>query len=211
MLEMIHIARIGSYQEVPVMVMMSYHQGSWWSLLIKGIVAIFVGILALKWPGAMRDLAVNLIGVFFLIVGIVATVGALMHRKESDKWIVMLVPGLLGIVIGVIALAAPSVIAAIFIYLIAIWALIHGISEIYGALKFREEVKGEWVPLIVGITSVIIGILLLVKPLVVGAVFTWVIGLLLLIMGAFWLLLAYRAWSWKNSEVKDVKTEVPPE
>ncbi len=193
------------------MVMMSYHQGSWWSLLIKGTVAIIIGILALKWPGAMRDLAVNLIGVFFLIVGIVATVGALMHRKESDKWIVMLVPGLLGIVIGVIAIAAPAVIATILIYLIAIWALIHGISEIYGALKFREEVKGEWVPLIVGITSVIIGILLLVKPLMAGAVFTWVIGLLLLIMGAFWLLLAYRAWSWKNSEVKNVKTEVPPE
>ena len=130
-----------------------------------------------------------------------------MHRKESDKWIVMLVPGLVGIIIGVIALAAPGVIAAILIYLIAIWALIHGVSEIYGAFKIREEAKGEWVPLIVGITSVIIGILLLARPLEAGAVFTWLVGLLILIMGAFWLLLAYRAWSWKNPEVKEVKTE----
>ena len=192
--------------------MMSHHQRSWWTLLIKGIVAIIIGILALTWPGSMMGLAVNLLGLFVLLVGIVATVGALMHRKESDKWIVMLIPGLVGIVIGVIALAAPAVIAAILIYLIAIWALIHGISEIYGALKLREETKGEWVSLIVGITSVIFGILLLVKPLTAGAVFTWLIGLLILIMGAFWLLLAYRAWSWKNPEVKEeVKTEVPPE
>jgi uncharacterized membrane protein HdeD (DUF308 family) len=190
------------------MVMMSYHQGSWWSLLIKGIVAIVVGILALSWPGSMMGLAVSLLGVFVLIVGIVATVGALMHRKESDKWIVMLVPGLLGIIIGVVALGAPAVVAAILIYLIALWALIHGISEIYGALKFREEVKGEWVPLIVGITSVILGILLLIKPMTAGAVFTWLIGLFLLILGAFWLLLAYRAWSWRQTEVQtEVRSE----
>lgn len=193
------------------MVMMSYHQGSWWSLLIKGVVAIIIGILALAGPGYMMRFGVSLLGIFVLIVGIVATVGALMHRKESDKWIVMLVPGLIGIVIGVFALAAPAVIAAILIYLIAIWALIHGISEIYGALKYREEVRGEWVPLIVGITSVIFGILLLAEPLAAGEVFTWLIGLLILIMGVFWLLLAYRAWSWKNPEVKEVKTETPPE
>ena len=115
-----------------------------------------------------------------------------------------------------------NLISPILIYLIAIWALIHGISEIYGALKLRDETKGEWVPLIVGITSVIFGILLIVKPLTAGAVFTWLIGLLILIMGAFWLLLAYRAWSWKNPEVKvvkeveevkleEVKPEEPPE
>lgn len=193
------------------MVMMSKHQGSWWSLLIKGAVAVVVGILALTWPGSMRDLAISVLGIFVLIVGIVATVGALMHRKESDKWIVMLIPGLVGIVIGIIALAVPKVIAAIIVYLIAIWALIHGISEIYGALKHREEVKGEWVPLIVGITSVVIGILLLAGPLTAGAVFTWLVGLFLLILGAFWLLLAYRAWSWAKTEVREVKAEVKSE
>jgi uncharacterized membrane protein HdeD (DUF308 family) len=194
--------------------MMSHHQRSWWTLLIKGIVAIVIGILALAMPGSMRDLAVKFLGLFVLLVGIVATVGALMHRRESDKWIVMLIPGLVGIIIGVLALAVPAVITAILIYLIAIWALIHGVSEIYGALKFREETKGDWVPLVVGITSVIFGILLLVNPLTAGAVFTWLIGLLILIMGAFWLILAYRAWSWKNPEVKEVKeveTETPPE
>jgi uncharacterized membrane protein HdeD (DUF308 family) len=182
------------------MVAVSTSQGSWWSLLIKGIVAVIVGILALTRPGSMMGLAISLLGIFVLIVGIVATVGALMHRKEYDKWVVMLIPGLVGVVIGIIALAQPAVIAAIIVYLIALWALIHGISEIYGALRQREEARGEWVPLIVGITSVIFGILLLVKPLTAGAVFTWLVGLLLLIMGAFWLLLAYRSWSWSKTQ-----------
>ena len=178
------------------MAIMSLHQGSWWSLLIKGIAAIVFGILALAWPGEVLSFLITLLGIFVLIIGIVATIGGLMHRRDSERWLVMLIPGLVGIVIGIIAIAQPAIIAAILIYLLAIWALIHGITEIYAALKLRKDVKGEWVPLIVGITSVVLGILLILRPLTAGAIITWLIGLFLLVLGAFWLILAVRARSW---------------
>lgn len=182
------------------MAIMSLHQGSWWSLLIKGIAAVVIGILALSNPEGVFTTLMRFFGIFVLVVGIVATIGGIMQRRQSDKWLVMLIPGLVGIIIGIVAIAWPARTVRVVAFLIAIWALVHGVSEIYSALRLRKDVKGEWVPLIVGIASVVLGILLIVGPLTAAAIVTWLVGLFLLILGVFWLILAFRAWSWKGQE-----------
>jgi uncharacterized membrane protein HdeD (DUF308 family) len=176
----------------------SLYQRSWWSLLIRGLIALIFGILAIAWPEGVLKFLVTILGLFVLAVGLVATIGALMHRKESDKWLVILIPGLIGVVIGIIAITAPAAVAAIIAYLIAIWALVHGISGIYNAMKLRKDIQGEWMPILIGIVWVVFGIALVIRPLAAGTVITWLVGLFAMILGVLWLILAIRARKWQR-------------
>lgn len=174
----------------------SMYQRTWWSLLIRGIAAIVIGILAMVWPGEVLRALVTFLGLFVLIIGIVATAGALRHRGESAKWLLVLIPGLVGVVIGIIAIAWPAGTIVVVSYLIAIWALFHGITEIYNAMKLRKDIQGEWMPLLLGTVSVIFGILLLARPLRAGAAAVWFVGVFLLVMGMLWVMMAMRARRW---------------
>lgn len=166
--------------------------------MIRGLIAVIFGILAITWPDRILEFMVTLLGIFVLVVGVVATIGAVMHRGESKKWMLVMIPGLIGIVIGIITIAWPSVFTVIIFYLIAVWAIVYGASEIHNALKLRKDVEGEWMPVLVGIASLIFGIVLLVKPLTAGAVVTWVVGFCVLILGVLWLILAFRARAWQK-------------
>jgi uncharacterized membrane protein HdeD (DUF308 family) len=148
------------------------------------------------WPGDVLRAIVTLLGLLVLVVGIVATAGAVRHRDESQKWLLVLLPGLLGIVIGIIAIAWPAGTIVVVSYLIAIWALFHGISEIYNAMKLRKDIHGEWMPFLLGIISVVFGIVLLVRPLRAGAAAVWIVGTFLLILGILWVIMGMRARRW---------------
>ena len=187
-------------------ILAALYQRTWWSLLIRGLVAVLFGILAITWPDRILEFIVTLLGIFVLVVGIFATVGALMHRAASKRWMLVLIPGLIGIIIGIITIVWPAVFTVIIFYLIAIWALVHGIMEIHNALKLRKDVQGEWMPILVGVVSVIFGLVLLVKPLTAGAVVTWVVGLCVLVLGVLWLILAFRARGWQQT----TPSEKPP-
>jgi uncharacterized membrane protein HdeD (DUF308 family) len=179
-------------------ILAALYQRTWWSLLIRGIVAIIFGLLALFWPGRVLDTVVTLLGVFVLIVGIIFTVGAVAHRGPDRQWLRHLIPGIIGIIVGIITVVHPEFLAVIIVYLIAIWALIHGIGEIHAAIRLRKDVAGEWMPLVIGIASVVIGVMLLFMPLRAGALIVWLIGLFVLILGILWVIMAFRARKWRN-------------
>jgi uncharacterized membrane protein HdeD (DUF308 family) len=177
-------------------------QRAWWSYLIKGVVAVIFGLVALIAPGSLLTALVTVFGIFLLIIGIVAAVGALMHRSESKNWAWLMVPGVVAIVIGIVAIAAPTSVTRILAYLIGLWALVNGIVEIYNGFKLRKDVSGEWVPFLVGVVSIVLGIILFVVPEVAAATLVRLIGLFALILGILWLAVAYRAKRWSKPAVQ---------
>ena len=86
----------------------SMYQRTWWSLLIRGAAAVIFGLLALFWPDRVLKTLVTLLGIFVLVVGIVFTVGALASRAPDRHWVRQLIPGIIGIVIGIITIAWPA-------------------------------------------------------------------------------------------------------
>jgi len=171
-------------------------QRAWWSFLIKGLVAVGFGLVALAWPGHILAALVTIFGVFLLLIGIVATAGALMHRRESKNWVWLMAPGAVGIVAGIITIAVPTITTVILAYLIGIWALVNGAVEIYNAFKLRKDVAGEWVPFLVGVISIVLGIILFLTPRTAGAALVRIIGLFALALGILWLAIAYRTRRW---------------
>ena len=179
-------------------ILASLYQRTWWSLLARGIAAIVFGVLALFWPDRVLDTLITILGIFVLVVGVLFTISALANRSPDRVWIRYLIPGVIGIVVGIVTIAWPEVTTVFLIYLIAIWALIHGIGELHAAIRLRKDVAGEYVPLIIGIASIVIGIILLLAPLMAGAMIMWLVGLFMLVLGVLWLIMAIRARKWQN-------------
>ena len=186
-------------------IMSTLLQRAWWSFLIKGIIAVVLGLVALAWPGQLLGALVIILGIFLLVIGIVATVGALMHRSESKSWVWLMIPGVVAIVVGIIAIAASKTTTVVLAYLIGIWALVNGAFEIYNAFKLRKDIAGEWVPFLVGVVSIVLAVILFLAPRTAGETLVRLIGLFALAIGVLWLAIAYRTRRWHKPADKAVE------
>ncbi len=174
----------------------SLYGSSWWSLLVRGIIASVIGIIAISAPTGTLAVIIALLGLLILIAGIAGTIGGLVFWKSAGRPTLVLIPSVLGIIVGLIAILSPQTTARILIYLIAIWAIVYGVSEISKALKLRRDLTGEWIQLFVGIIAIVFGIVLVVKPITAGALAVALAGFLLLVLGIFWIVMAIRTKRW---------------
>src|SRR5262245_11838682 len=105
----------------------------WGWVVARGVVAILFGLIALARPGAMTLSLVLLFGAYAIIGGIAAVIGAAERGRAGYSWGMLLLDGLLGIAVGVLALLAPATMALAFVWVVGIWAVVTGVLEIASA------------------------------------------------------------------------------
>jgi uncharacterized membrane protein HdeD (DUF308 family) len=120
---------------------------------------------------------------YVIVQAILAFVAAFGNRMEKSWWILLL-EGLAGIAAGIIAFIWPELTAVILLVLIAVWAILTGILEIGADVQLRKELKGEWVLAVIGVVSVLIGLILIINPGVGLLAVVWLIGVYAIIYGA---------------------------
>jgi uncharacterized membrane protein HdeD (DUF308 family) len=86
---------------------------------------------------------------------------AIARRADMSHWIALLVSRILSIALGVVAFLLPGVTAIALLYLIAVWAIVTGISEIVAGIRLRKLITGEWLLILAGVLSVALGIILI--------------------------------------------------
>jgi len=59
---------------------------NWWSLVIRGIAAILLGIVTFAWPGITLAALVLLYGAYALVDGVMAIVGAVRAAQSHERW-----------------------------------------------------------------------------------------------------------------------------
>ncbi|HJZ49970.1 MAG TPA: HdeD family acid-resistance protein [Roseiflexaceae bacterium] len=165
---------------------------NWWVLAIRGVAAILFGIAAFVWPGITLAVLVLLFGAYALVDGIFAVVAGVSVRKEQERWWMMVLEGLAGIVIGVLTFLYPNITALVLLYFIAAWSIVTGAFEIAAAIRLRREIEGEWLLALAGIASLIFGILLVVLPGPGALALIWLIGSYAIVFGVLMLVLAFR-------------------
>ena len=170
---------------------LAYVHGRLGALAIRGIFAVLFGLVALFWPGVTVLALVLLFGAYAFVDGIFAIVAAFRQADKGVRWLILL-EGVLGIVIGVVAFIWPGTAALALLYLIAAWAVITGILEIAAAVGLRRVIRGEWALIVGGVASVIFGVLLAVWPREGLLVLAWIFGIYALVFGVMQLVLAFR-------------------
>src|SRR5882762_5164830 len=118
--------------------------GSWWSLVLRGIAAIFFGVLAFMWPHITLTALVFLFGAYALIDGAFAIFAGMKSYGENKRWWMLLVVGVLSAIAGVIAFVMPAITAWALLILIAARAIVTGVFEIAAAIQLRKQITGEW-------------------------------------------------------------------
>jgi len=171
---------------------------NWWALALRGVLSILVGVLALTKPGATLAALVLLIGAYMFVDGVFAIMASLRGMRRGDRWGWMLVEGILGIVAGIIVFRTPATGALVLLWLVAFWAITHGIAEIAAGIKLRKIIDNEWLLIIAGVLSLALGIYVLMRPGVgLLLLVTWV-GVYALFAGILMLMLSLKIRKWSH-------------
>jgi uncharacterized membrane protein HdeD (DUF308 family) len=86
----------------------------------------------------------------------------------------------------------PNITALVLLYFIAAWAVTTGIFEIVAAIEFRHVISGEWVMILAGLLSVLLGTLLFVFPGAGMVSVVWLIGIYAIAAGIMEMVFAFR-------------------
>ncbi|KAA9134015.1 hypothetical protein F3N42_00230 [Marinihelvus fidelis] len=176
---------------------------TWWMFLISGIAALVFGILAFAKPGVAFLVLSIWFAIFLLVDGVSNLAGALSHR-DKDGWVLAAVMGVLGILIGGYLLLVPPVSMVAFVYTVAFFAMVVGITLVSLGWKIRKETTREWVLYLNGILSIIFSLLLFFRVEIGGLTLVYIIAFWAVVIGLLRIVFALKA----RSLVRDVKDAV---
>ena len=159
-----------------------HSRGAWMALsIITGILMVVLGVLFLAYPGLSLATVLLLIGVFLIVYGVALALAGIIGHAEGRGWAIF--TGILGVIVGIIAIAWPGMTALALLYILGAWAIVTGISDIVGA--FASGLKGGkrvWL-IILGVLSIVVGIVFFVYPVSGALAILWLVGLYLIVYG----------------------------
>ena len=164
-------------------------QSKWWVPLVFGILSILVGIFFLVQPGTTSAVAAKVLGIYFLISGVIS----LIHMFQDHKaWGWKLFVGLLGIGAGLLVLFADPIAAMLgvgmaLVLVLGFWGIFMGIMMLISAFK-----GAGWGTGIMGALAVFLGIVLIWNPVAATLGLPIVIGILAIIGGGINIYVAFK-------------------
>ncbi|MFC4604043.1 HdeD family acid-resistance protein [Rhodococcus kronopolitis] len=161
----------------------------WWSVVLRGVIAIVFGIVALAWPQVTVHALVFVIGIYWILDGLVTAARAVAARSVTSGWMWWLLAAVVSVAAGIAVLVWPEITALVFVYMVGFWAILIGVLEVLGAFQVRSAGGAHWGWLLVaGIVAVVFGLVLVIFPgdgiiglIKVIGVFAIIEGVLLLV------------------------------
>jgi uncharacterized membrane protein HdeD (DUF308 family) len=161
-------------------------------LLLRGVLAIVFGIVAVLWPNLTLIWLVAMFAVYALLSGGVSIVSAFRIRRSERKWWLPLLFGIVSVAVGVYALVQPAMTALVLVLLMGANAIITGALDIALGFRLRKVLRGQWMLVLSGIVSVLFGALVFAVPGAGELALVWLISLYAVITGALLLGLGLR-------------------
>ena len=155
----------------------------WIFAIIRGVLAIIFGLIALFAPIATAIVLAIVIGAYAIVTGVFDIIEAIRHRGSSSM-VLRIVLGVVSILFGMLVLVWPGISLAILVIMVAIWAIIIGALQIVSSVRHRAVPNSGWVwGIIGGALSVLFGILVLIWPGTGLVTIIWIIGIWAIVWG----------------------------
>lgn len=160
-----------------------YAGGLWWPLVVTSVLLVVFGLVTLFYPGMTLAKLVGAFAVFVVIYGLVELFEGFSAVGKRDNWWLSLVTGVLLVGLGVYLAKHPEVSVAAFAILVGWTLLLRGVVDaVVGLFYSREGNQLNWY--ISGALGIVAGIVTWSYPADSALVFTWVLGLWALVVGA---------------------------
>jgi uncharacterized membrane protein HdeD (DUF308 family) len=112
----------------------------WWLALLFALLNLGIGVFLLRNPAVTAVLVVLFVAIFMFVQSIIDLVVASYIDKGQDRWL-WIVSGILGLIAGVVVLVYPLAATVAFVWVLGLYALIHGVSAVAYALRVRGDKK----------------------------------------------------------------------
>lgn len=151
----------------------------WWLVLLEGVALLIIGILLLSQPGMTSVIVVQVLGIYWLLMGIFRIISIFI---DSSQWGWTLFAGLLGIIAGVIVIRQPLwstvIVGNTVIIVLGLTGIVIGLISLYQAFK-----GAGWGSAILGAISIILGLVLLANVWILTFSLPVTLGILAIIGG----------------------------
>lgn len=176
----------------------------WWLLLLRGLAAIAVAVIAFVQPGSALIGLVLVLGAYSFVAGVLAFTAAAVG-VAGDRWWALLLEGILGVVAAALIWSWPLTSTLAFVYFVAAWLILSGILQIAAGVRLRDIIDNEWLYILGGIVSVTFGVWVFRVP-AQGVVLTaYLFGWYFLFFGIMQTVLAFRLRSLHSTVTKVIK------
>jgi uncharacterized membrane protein HdeD (DUF308 family) len=169
---------------------------TWWIPLVEGIAALIIGLLLLTRPVPTLVLLTIFLGAYWFVQGVFDVVGAFQRRDSDRHWIFALIGGLLSLFVGLLLLGRPVlglVLTSIsVIAFIAAGAILSGIFTVVWAVRVRREIHGEGWVILLGLLTILLGLMLLASPILSAIALIQVSAALAIVGGIAGIVTAFR-------------------
>src|SRR6266581_5690399 len=167
--------------------------GRHWGLVMAfGIITLLVGVLALVCPGRTLIVVAVLFGIQLIVMGIFRFIAAFAAGDVGGGTRVLFaLLGVLSLIIGLYAVRHVLITLLALALLLGIFWIVSGAVELFTAISHREMQSRGW-NTVMGIFSILAGIVVLVYPGISLLVLAVVLGIWLLVFGAMQITVAFR-------------------
>ena len=156
---------------------------TWIFAIIRGVLAIIFGLIALFAPIATAVVLAIFIGAWAIVDGVFDIIEAIRHRGSSSMAL-GIVWGAVSILFGILVLVWPGMSLGVLVIFVGIWAIIIGVLEIMASIRHRAAPNSGWVwGIIGGALAILFGILVLLRPGTGLITIIWIIGIWAIVWG----------------------------
>ena len=152
------------------------------SLILIGILAVVVGVVAIAWP-AVTILALVILFAIYAFLDAGLQTNRAFSRRSAGPVLGHLVLALVDFVAGVVALTWPGPTAFVLVIVVAAWALGGGVAEFFAAFQSGETAGMRATLLVAGLVSVAFGVVLFARPGLGAVTLALLFGLYSMIYG----------------------------
>jgi len=152
------------------------------SLIIRGILAVMVGILAIAWPNITVFALVIVFAIYAFMDAVLELARALSSRTAGPVFGHLLL-GLIDIAAGIVALVWPGPTALVLVIVVAAWAFVSGFFELVAAFGSGETAGTRAMFILAGLVSIAFGVVLAARPSIGAITLALLFGLYSLIFG----------------------------
>lgn len=139
----------------------------WWLSLIRGAVALGLGLALLLAPDLGRPLLAQYMGMYWMASGLLSIVWGVRGARFTRLWLLAGCVGMLGgLAIVVRPLYAPPMDVRLVVTLFGMVAVLTGLLHMAGGYRVRREFGPRWSrgSFLLGLVQLMLGLLVLFAP-----------------------------------------------
>lgn len=160
----------------------SWLSATWRAMIVRGVIAIGIGILALIWPGLTVITLALVWGVWALVDGGMSIFQVFSSDASMGSRVGWGILGAVAVIAGLFAIIRPGVTVVVLTWMLGIWLIVRGVVELVAAFS-RTTAAPRWLLVVAAVVDALLGILFVANPGASALAVATVLGLFTVIWG----------------------------